>query len=409
MAALESLCALAVSNQKFAELSLDFLVDMFNDEIEGVRLMAINSLTKIAAKIVLREDQVDTILGLMEDSSMDIRMGLHRMFGACTLSNKQCLRSLMRAMLRNLKRYPEDKRSVWQCLQQVGSRHPNQTYALLRIILGIHPFFDTKEEDVEDPAYICALILVFNAAQHNEKILEMLEDHQKRHYSYLRDTLPQLVPSLPVKGRREEVASAIPVSTQSPVFIANVLKRVSQTHDIRSLHTFADDLRKVAKLDSAYSSRGEWLAIVIDIEVQIRKIVEGRRWLSESITDQNEVPSQVDNINSLTLRLKYCFTGISPVEMKIVESLRLKCLGIMLASLVKGSDLSGLKSTEYYLNEAMRIARVEKDESLPRKEFVDLLVEELKHLSSPRPGAVVRILIPLLRMQRPLQLWIPNQ
>ena len=83
---------------------------------------------------------------------MDIRMGLHRMFGACTLSNKQCLRSLMRAMLRNLKRYPEDKRSVWQCLQQVGSRHPNQTYALLRIILGIHPFFDTKEEDVEDPA-----------------------------------------------------------------------------------------------------------------------------------------------------------------------------------------------------------------------------------------------------------------
>ena len=41
MAALISIGALAKRNSQFANQSLDFLVDMFNDEIEEVRLMAI--------------------------------------------------------------------------------------------------------------------------------------------------------------------------------------------------------------------------------------------------------------------------------------------------------------------------------------------------------------------------------
>lgn len=47
-------------------MSLDFLVDMFNDEIEDVRLKAISSLSKISENIVLREDQLETILGALE-------------------------------------------------------------------------------------------------------------------------------------------------------------------------------------------------------------------------------------------------------------------------------------------------------------------------------------------------------
>lgn len=41
---------------------------MFNDEIEDVRLRAIDSLTRIAHHIVLREDQLETILGALEVS-----------------------------------------------------------------------------------------------------------------------------------------------------------------------------------------------------------------------------------------------------------------------------------------------------------------------------------------------------
>lgn len=63
-AAVESLCQLAIHNAAFANLSLDFLVDMFNDEIEDVRLKAIDSLRLISEHIVLRDDQLETILGM---------------------------------------------------------------------------------------------------------------------------------------------------------------------------------------------------------------------------------------------------------------------------------------------------------------------------------------------------------
>jgi integrator complex subunit 4 len=55
-----------MNNQDFAVLALDFLVDMFNDEIEEVRLKAIDSLTKISRYIVLWEDQLEIILAALE-------------------------------------------------------------------------------------------------------------------------------------------------------------------------------------------------------------------------------------------------------------------------------------------------------------------------------------------------------
>lgn len=66
LASVESLCQLTVCNPPFALLSLDFLVDMFNDEIEEVRLKAIYSLKKISEYIILREDQLETILAVLE-------------------------------------------------------------------------------------------------------------------------------------------------------------------------------------------------------------------------------------------------------------------------------------------------------------------------------------------------------
>lgn len=60
---MESLCQLSLNNPEFANLSLDFLVDMFNDEIEDVRLKAIDSLRWISEHITLRDDQLETILG----------------------------------------------------------------------------------------------------------------------------------------------------------------------------------------------------------------------------------------------------------------------------------------------------------------------------------------------------------
>lgn len=62
---------LAQSSPSFAEKCLDFLVDMFNDEIEEVRLQSIHTMRKISHNITLREDQLDTVLGVLEVGSRD--------------------------------------------------------------------------------------------------------------------------------------------------------------------------------------------------------------------------------------------------------------------------------------------------------------------------------------------------
>lgn len=66
IAAVDALSKLARSSPSFAEKCLDFLVDMFNDEIEEVRLQSIHVLREISTHITLREDQLDTVLAVLE-------------------------------------------------------------------------------------------------------------------------------------------------------------------------------------------------------------------------------------------------------------------------------------------------------------------------------------------------------
>lgn len=156
MASVNSMCQLALGNPPFSELSLDFLVDMFNDEIESVRLQAIYSLTKISQHIILREDQIEVMLGSLEDYSVEVREGLHLMLGACKVSTRACLTMVVQKILDVLSKYPQDKLSAYGCLQKVGFKHPELCMSLTPQLIQDHPFFDSAEKDVEDPA--CKLL-----------------------------------------------------------------------------------------------------------------------------------------------------------------------------------------------------------------------------------------------------------
>ncbi|XP_069029248.1 LOW QUALITY PROTEIN: integrator complex subunit 4 [Embiotoca jacksoni] len=114
IAAVEALCQLARSSTSFAEKCLDFLVDMFNDEIEEVRLQSIHVLREISTHITLREDQLDTVLAVLEDSSRDIREALHELLGYTNVSTKECIQLALLELLKNLNKYPTDRNSVWK-------------------------------------------------------------------------------------------------------------------------------------------------------------------------------------------------------------------------------------------------------------------------------------------------------
>lgn len=115
---------------------MDFLADMFNDEIEDVRLNAIISLRRLCQHIVLKEDQMETILNALDvslffdvcpkikpvqigvfffkDASADSREALRELLSTCTLYSVHCLKLTVESLMNNMKRYSQDKSSIWQ-------------------------------------------------------------------------------------------------------------------------------------------------------------------------------------------------------------------------------------------------------------------------------------------------------
>lgn len=90
---------------------------------------------------------------------MEVREGLHLMLGACKVSTQACLMLVVQKVLDVLSKYPQDRFSAFGCLQRVGQKHSELCMSLVPQLLQNHPFFDSAERDVEDPACKCLLLL----------------------------------------------------------------------------------------------------------------------------------------------------------------------------------------------------------------------------------------------------------
>ncbi len=135
-------------------------------------------------------------------------------------------------------------------MQHLGANHPDLTLPLTASLLDLHPFFDTPEPDIEDPAYLCTLVLVLNAAQHCPTLGPLLDGHTRRHHSYLRDTFPHLIPAAvsPKSGDENKTAPS-----KTAAFLAAVLKRVEQSARMsvsRQLAVLAASCRELERLAS---------------------------------------------------------------------------------------------------------------------------------------------------------------
>lgn len=295
-ASVNSLCRLALINSDFAVSSLDFLVDMFNDEIEEVRLKAIFSLTAISEHIILREDQLETMLSSLEDFAVEVREGLHVMLGACKVSTQACLTLVVQKLLDVLSKYPQDKSSAFGCLQKIGQKHPELCMSLTPQLLQDHPFFDSAEKDVEDPAYVCILIMLFNAAQFMPAMLSLFPETTIKHYAYLRDTMPNFVPSLPVGGTSRQMA--LTGSTGSLQFLKTLLHNIEAAHSAPRarqalLDAAQDNLDRLALIDPSLTGTANFAAAFLGAELLIEQLQ------SCILPQQNKPPSKAA-MNQLT-------------------------------------------------------------------------------------------------------------
>ncbi|KAL8191239.1 UNVERIFIED_CONTAM: Integrator complex subunit 4, partial [Gekko kuhli] len=281
IAAVEALCMLAQSSPSFAEKCLDFLVDMFNDEIEEVRLQSIHTMRKISNNITLREDQLDTVLGVLEDSSRDIREALHELLCCTNVSTKEGIHLALAELLKNLTKYPTDRDSIWKCLKFLGGRHPTLVLPLVPELLGTHPFFDTPEPNMDDPAYIAVLVLIFNAAKSCPTMPALFSDHTFRHYAYLRDSLSHLVPPLRLPGKKlvSSPVSATRALQEDPSqeFLQQSLERVFSLQHLdlpgtqELLEFTIRDLQRFGELQSELAGMADFSAAYLRCQLLLIK------------------------------------------------------------------------------------------------------------------------------------------
>lgn len=360
-ATVDSLCQLALEHSEFAVTSLDFLVDMFNDEIESVRLKAICSLIKISKHIILREDQLETILCSLEDSSVEIREGLHMMLGTCKVQTQTCLRMVVIKMLDVLAKYPQDKESAFGCLQRIGDKHPDLCMSLTPQLLQDHPFFDNTEQDVEDPAYICVLIMLFNAAKHLPTMMSLFPELTMRHYSYLRDTMPNFVPQLRYGSDSDQIPP-LRGSTGSRQFLETLLSNIDAAYSAPRarqalLEAAQDNLDRLANIDAELSGTAYFTANFLGVQLLIQQ-------LQNCIApQQNKMPSKesLSTMSKKCLKLQNLFSFLTADDLFLVKQICLRASALHLVIVVKDRSQSALAPCQHLLQIAADMSQFLQD------------------------------------------------
>ncbi|CAI9563565.1 unnamed protein product [Staurois parvus] len=425
IAAVESLCLLARSSPPFAEKCLDFLVDMFNDEIEEVRLQSIHTMRKISENITLREDQLDTILAVLEDSSRDIREALHELLCCTNVSTKECVNMTLGELLKNLSRYPTDRDSIWKCLKFLGSRHPTLVLSLVPDLLGTHPFFDVPEPDMDNPSYIALLVLIFNAAKTCPTMPALFSGHLFRHYAYLRDSLSHLVPALNLPGVKWSwIPDVEPGSTPedpSQQFLQNSLERV---HNLQNLGTQGSqelleytirDLQRIGELQSDLAGKADFSATYLRCHLLLIKALNEKLWslAAPLYVKQNSLTATaVKQILEETYKMEFMYFGLENRQVAIIHHMRVQANALQLlvtARTTRGEEpLFGL--CEQFLQEIDVFQRCFISE-LPHMQdsFVDKLLDLMPRLVNSKPLQMVKILQTTLRQSSFLRLTLPEQ
>ncbi|XP_014681400.1 PREDICTED: integrator complex subunit 4-like [Priapulus caudatus] len=420
-AAVDSMCELAYQNADFASNSLDFLVDMLNDEVESVRLNAINSLWKISAHVVLREDQLETVLAVLEDFAFDIREGLRGLLSASHLGTSACVKMCIHHLLANLTRYPQDRVSIWKCMQQIGKKHSSLVLPLVPELLASHPYFDSTEPDMDDPAYISTLILVFNAAAGCATMIPMFHDFTVSHYSYLRDSFPDLIPEISEISLRTSLPTEETNKAVDPaMFLQQTISRLSTCNDMDNsprqslLELTIRDLQRIKVVDKKLSAKSECLSMYLECQLLLQKALFNRQGGSSGTgfsLQQNATASVLaEKVMKLTHRIETLFMGLTMAEVCTVKCMRVWAHTVLMLVDVQGTQKHGTKVIlcEEYLDRLRNLQRILGEVDVSPDGFIRAVFAELPKLDVANPAIITSLVQPELVLHRPVMLELAN-
>ncbi|KAJ1674790.1 hypothetical protein EV182_002556 [Spiromyces aspiralis] len=217
-AAIESITELSIRSNEFGAKTVDFLVDMFNDSSDNVRLNAVRALNKIGSQstINLNSEQLSIALSAMEDANSVIREGVHGIFSVSQVDKLDSLTTLVNALHKDVAKYPEDQYSVWKAFKHIGCLHSGMITAdFVCALLKLDTKYLAREPNLVDREYTGNFIMIFNTSLKKRRSLQsVLPDFVYMHLPYFRDKLPDCFPA--------DLDESVPPSQE---FVLKMLRR----------------------------------------------------------------------------------------------------------------------------------------------------------------------------------------
>lgn len=147
------------SNELF-KLGIYYLIDTFTDEIDRVRLLAIDNVTRLGIKFQISKDQYEVILPIFKDHSSIIRHSIYHLLRYTIIEDKNYLKDLINELLNNILKFPQDKQNIYKTLKCLGENHIKMINFLVDELLNFDKFLLNPEPKIDD-IYIGKLIFIY--------------------------------------------------------------------------------------------------------------------------------------------------------------------------------------------------------------------------------------------------------
>lgn len=276
------------------------------------------------------------------------------------------------------------------------------------------------------------LILVLNAAKYSPTVIPLFEPHTLRHYAYLRDTMPTLVPELCLSESADENTLRPTSAPESLEFLASVINNLDMTDksysvQLNLLQTAKGHLHRLSDMDSTVAGTAQFTALYIGAQLLMTQILHNGLWANPSnlATQQaNNLKTNIQQLLENCLKLQYLFVGLSPNESCAVKQFRLRALALNLVYVVKGmlaptfccynqklfsgTSASALAPCHYFLSALEDMQSELNGACLEPDDFTSSILKELSVVEEPKPGTVARILIPVLAKAKLGSIPSPN-
>ncbi|XP_055357914.1 integrator complex subunit 4-like [Paramacrobiotus metropolitanus] len=325
-----SMALLAEKHPTFGSTSAEFLVDMFNDEIHDVRLKALQMFPRLGGGVELREDQLEMVLTVLQDATLDIRQGLRSILPTLKYSSAKLIRMVHTELLNNLKQYPSDHGQICQCLAKIGASNGALIAEEATVYLNIHPYLHSSETKSDDKIYIGTMALLCNAASSTPEIVKVFLDFHLRHYLLYRYKYPEWFPYLDtagnarLKSRKGSLQKYPSADGNIASFLAILERRFVEAKGYRNIADILDvgrkEIQNMVQWNVSQEAAGAWL----DLQFRFAsRYVEALENSENDMLRENDV-NEAGVSKSIVDEMRTLFTGMTDRDRLLTATLILQ-------------------------------------------------------------------------------------